>query len=313
MTAGAVAFALEEGPVRRSLRMWDGDVSVLTWDVAGPKASSIHFAHANGFNALTYRTLIDELSLDMRVYASDLRGHGHSTLAANPKGMHSWQIYSDDILRTIQELDGRPKILAGHSMGATASLMAAIAKPNWVTGLILIEPVILPPPHLRLMGLLRRLRLLDHIFPVAVRAKNRRGVWPTRGSMFEAYRGRGAFRTWPEEVVQDYVTGGSLDYIDYQQVRLACTPGWEAANYRAGPPNLWKKMRELKMPVTLIVGQKRSTCPESVIEQMLVQLPSMRVVRVAEASHFLPMEQPDIVRQEIRGMAQLLDRNIGHD
>lgn len=305
MTVGAAELALEEWPARRSIKMWDGDVSVLAWEAAQARAPGLHFAHANGFNALTYRSLFDELALDMRIYASDLRGHGQTTLAANPKGMRSWNIYRDDILRTLEELDGRPKILAGHSLGATASLMAAFAKPNWVTGLILVEPVILPRKYLRWMSMMKALPFIDHLFPMVAQAKQRRGVWSSRDAMFDAYRGRGAFRTWPEDVVRDYITGGSVDYIDYRQVRLACTPGWEAANYRAGPPDVWRELGNLKIPITLIVGEKRSTCPQTVIDLLLQKQPGMRVVRLPDASHFLPMEFPGAVRQEIRSMAKL--------
>lgn len=307
MTARAV-FALEEGPVRKPLRMWDGDISVLTWEGAGSKAPAMHFAHANGFNALTYRTIFDELSLFMRVYASDLRGHGQSTLAANPKGMRSWQIYADDILRVVQEVDGKPKVLAGHSLGATASLMAAIENPSWVTGLVLIDPVLPPPAELRRLSLLRATGL----FKTSARARTKRGIWPSREAMFENYRGRGAFKLWPEEVVRDYVAGGSLDYIDYRQVRLACTPGWEAANYRAGPPNVWKGLASVKVPVTLIVAEKRSTCPEESVALFQKKLPNARVVRVPGASHFLPMEQPDVIRLEMRLMARALDGDARH-
>jgi pimeloyl-ACP methyl ester carboxylesterase len=298
-------FVLEEGPTRQSMKMWDGDVSLLAWDVASPRAPSIHFAHANGFNALTYRSLFDPLALDFRIHASDLRGHGQTTLAANPKGMRSWLIYRDDILRTLEGLDGRPKLLVGHSMGATASLAAALAKPGWVTGLVLVEPVIMLPPQLRRLSILRMFGLLDRVHPMVKQAARRRGVWPSRDDMFEAYRGRGAFRTWPEEVVRDYVNGGSLDYMDYQQVRLACTPGWETANYRAGPPNLWRDIGKLKVPTTLIVGGHRSTCPEPVIELLLQKQKLLRVIRVPQASHFLPMEFPGIVRDEIRLIAGL--------
>lgn len=300
MTAVAAEFAPEEGPVRRPLKMWDGEVSLLAWEDAGAKAPALHFAHANGFNALTYRVLFDKLALDMRIFASDLRGHGKTTLAANPKGMRSWNIYRDDILRTLQELDGRPKILVGHSMGATASLLAALANPGWVTGLVLIEPVLLFRKHLRWLSWLDRMRFGDSIVPTAQR---RRGVWPSRQAMFEAYRGRGAFKSWSEDIVRDFVDGGSVDYIDYRQVRLACTPGWEAANYRAGPPNIWHEIDKLRCPLTLIVGEKRSTCPTSVVETLVKRRPEIRVVRVPEASHFLPMEFPGIVRQEIRAMA----------
>jgi pimeloyl-ACP methyl ester carboxylesterase len=303
MTAAAVQRVAAHWPERRTIKMWDGEVSTLAWEQASPKAASLHFAHANGFNALTYRSLLDGLANDVRLYASDLRGHGQTTLAANPKGMASWRIYRDDILRLLQELDGRPKILAGHSMGATASLMAAVVKPGWVTGLVLVEPVIMPPSYLRWMAIMRTLGLIDRMFPMVAQAKRRRGIWPSRDAMFAAYRGKGAFRTWPEDVVRDYIDGGSLEYLDDKQVRLACTPGWEAANYRAGSPNIWRDLDKVRCPVTLIVGSKRSTCPEQVIEMMLAQRPDIRVVRVPGASHFLPMEFPDIVRREMRAMA----------
>lgn len=308
MTGATAARAVQFWPERRSIKMWDGEVSCIAWEEAGSKAPSVHFAHANGFNALTYRLLLDSLASDFRIYASDLRGHGYTTLAANPKGMRTWMIYRDDILRILQELDGRPKILAGHSMGATASLLAAAAKPGWVTGLVLVEPVILPPLTLHFMTAMRVLGLIDHVFPMVAQAKRRRGIWPTRKAMFDAYRGRGAFRTWPQEVVQDYITGGSVEYIDDRQVRLACTPGWEAANYRAGPPNIWAELDKVRCPITLIVGAKRSTCPAPVVQMLVERRPDIRVLTLPEASHFLPMEAPAIVRQEIRAMAEPSNR-----
>ena len=308
MTARA-AFALEEGPERIILRMWDGDVSALAWDCAGPKAPAVHFSHANGFNALAYRTLFDELSLYMRVHAIDLRGHGQTTLASNPKGLRSWQVHADDIIRTIQEIDGKPRILAGHSIGATASLMAALDQPQWVTGLVLIEPVLLPPAQLRRQALRRLLGLQKP--PRLTRRK--RGIFPSREAMFEAYRGKGAFRLWPEEVVRDYVMGGSLDYVDFRQVRLACTPGWEEANYLAGPPDLWPRLGGLEVPVTFLLAESRSTCSDESAALLSERLPDARILRVPGTSHFLPFEQPDVVRAELRLMGRLSEGEAGDD
>ena len=305
MTAAAALRVAPDGPERRSFKMWDGDVSCLVWEDADARAPSLHFAHANGFNALTYRSLLGNLAGDFRIYASDLRGHGQTTLAANPKGMNSWRIYSDDILRTLQELDGRPKMLAGHSMGATASLMAALAKPGWVTGLVLVEPVIMPPKFVRWSRVLRALGLGERVSPLVAQAKKRRGIWPSREAMFEAYRERGAFRSWPEEVVRDYITGGTVDFMDDRQVRLACTPGWEAANYSSAAADIWSNLDKLRCPVTLIVGGRRSTCPEPVIEMLVARRPEIRVVTIPGASHFLPMEIPEVVRREVRAMAGL--------
>ncbi|MCE9521010.1 MAG: alpha/beta hydrolase [Alphaproteobacteria bacterium] len=308
MTGATAARVLQFWPERRAIKMWDGEVSYLAWENAPPKAPSLHFAHANGFNALTYRFLLDGLSAAFRIYASDLRGHGQTTLAANPKGMRTWMIYRDDILKVLQDLDGRPKVLVGHSMGATASLMAAAAKPNWVTGLILVEPVIMPPRYLRWKAMMSALGLIERVSPMIAQAKRRRSIFASRDDMFEAYRGRGAFRTWPEEVVRDYIEGGSVEYLDDKQVRLACTPGWEAANYRAATPNIWPELEKVRCPVTLIVGEKRSTCPEPVVAMLHERMPGLRIVRVPEASHFLPMEFPAIVQREIRAMAGISDR-----
>ena len=303
-SAAAVRTA-QSWPERRSIKMWDGEVSYLAWESANPKAPSVHFAHANGFNALTYRSLLDGLSSQMRLFASDLRGHGQTTLAANPKGMRTWLIYRDDILKVLQDLDGRPKILVGHSMGATASLLAAAAKPNWATGLVLVEPVIMPPRYLRWKAIMSALGLVERLHPMVAQAKRRRSIFPNREAMFDAYRGKGAFRTWPEEVVRDYIEGGSVEYMDDKQMRLACTPGWEAANYKAATPNIWRELEKLRCPVTLIVGEKRSTCPAPVVDMLRKRLPAMRVVTVPEASHFLPMEFPAIVRREVLAMAGL--------
>lgn len=305
MTAAAAPRALPSWPERRAIKMWDGEVSCLAWEGAGQRAPSIHFAHANGFNALTYRTLLDPLASDLRIYATDLRGHGQTTLAANPKGMRSWFIYRDDILRTMHELDGRPKMLVGHSMGATASLAAALAQPNWATGLVLVEPVIMPPKYIRWMRIMQALGLGERMSPLVAQAKKRRGIFPSREAVFEAYRGRGAFRTWPEEVVRDYITGGTVDFFDDKQVRLACTPGWEAANYSSNALDFWGDLDKLRCPLTLIVGDKRSTCPDDVIALLIARRPEIRIVKVPGASHFVPMEVPEIVRREVRAMAGL--------
>ncbi len=307
--APRAAFALEEGPVRTVVRMWDGDVSVLAWDCAVPGAASVHFAHANGFNALAYRTLFDELSLHMRIHASDMRGHGHTTLAANPRGLRSWQIHADDIIRTIQEIDGRPRILAGHSIGATASLMAALDHPQWVRGLVLVEPVLRSAAQLRRVAIRKFLGM--HKPPALTRRK--RGIFPSRDAMFEAYRNRGAFRLWPEEVVRDYVLGGSLDYIDFRQVRLACTPGWEEANYMAGPPDIWSRLGRLMVPLTVVLAAQGSTCSEEALYQLSERLPDARIVRVPDTTHFLPFEAPEAVRLEIRLMASQLEGYARND
>ena len=103
---------------------------------------TVHFAHATGFNAETYRGLLDDLHASLDVYLMDARGHGRSTAVADPKRLRSWRPYREDLEAFVETLR-QPLVLAGHSMGATVSLELAAARPNLVKGLVLIDPVII--------------------------------------------------------------------------------------------------------------------------------------------------------------------------
>ena len=61
----------------------------------------------------------------------------------------------------------------------------------------------------------------------------------------------GAFKTWPETMLADYVAGGFVEQPE-GKVELACAPVWEASNYAAQAhdqaPTLILTERELVAP-----------------------------------------------------------------
>ena len=63
--------------------MAGGEVSYLEWENSGP---ALHFAHANGFNAETYRRLLQPLASLFHIFALDMRGHGFTTLPTALRG-----------------------------------------------------------------------------------------------------------------------------------------------------------------------------------------------------------------------------------
>jgi pimeloyl-ACP methyl ester carboxylesterase len=128
-------------PARHSLSLSDGNISYLEWPADGPV---LHFAHATGFNAETYVPLLAPLSDDLRILASDARGHGLTGLPTAPGMARDWAIYREDLARFLEATTNGPVVLAGHSMGATVSAMIAARFPDRVSGLILIEPVLIP-------------------------------------------------------------------------------------------------------------------------------------------------------------------------
>ena len=136
--------ALEPRARRIALPTRGGEMAVLDF---GPedRAVDIVFSHANGFNSLTYRGLLAPLADDLRILAVDMRGHGLSSLPAQPQALVDWYDYRDDLLALIEAATTQPVMLSGHSMGGAASLLAAAAAPERVKALVLFDPVFVDP------------------------------------------------------------------------------------------------------------------------------------------------------------------------
>jgi len=290
--------AIQLSPPRRlslpvTNRWGAGRMSVL--DFGDPQRPvDLVFVHANGFNALTYRTLLAPLSGTLRIWAPDLRGHGDTTLPAEGGGdRRNWHDHRDDLVSLLESLDGPPVILAGHSMGATSALLAAAERPERVGGLVLLDPVIWS----RWVVTAFKLPLLDRIasrIPLVRNALRRRAVFDSREQAMAAYRGRGAFRGWPEMMLADYLADGLVE-TDRGFV-LACDPAWEASNYAAQSHDPWRALKRLERPVTVLKGGTGSTCA---LPPQPRGLPHVTVSTVPGGAHFFPMLQPDIARDAL--------------
>jgi pimeloyl-ACP methyl ester carboxylesterase len=272
----------------------DGEMAVL--DFGDPdRPVDVVFLHANGFNALTYRALLAPLSASLRLVAPDLRGHGETRLRAAPDGRRSWNDFRDDLCALLDVLGGPPVTLAGHSMGGTVALLAAEKRPERVSNLALFDPVIWSPLATRVMHL-PGARLLAHArIPLVRAAARRRSRFDSRQAAFQAYRGRGAFATWPETVLADYVAGGFHERPD-GGVELACAPAWEASNFAAQANGTWRALDRVDRPVSMLRAERGSTCR---VRDAFPRRRSNVQVETVAGGHFFPMERPDLVRDAI--------------
>lgn len=284
-------------PARRTMDFSDGAISYLEWEAAAGVPTLV-FAHANGFNAQTYRTLLQPLAGQLRVVAFDMRGHGFTTLPADPALIRGWRVYRDDLIRFAERLGGEPKIFAGHSLGATTSLMAAAARPDLSRALLLIEPVLPPTRTVALAAFARIVRREDSLLPRVAPARRRRARFASHAEAVAAFRSRGAFKTWPEAMLADYVEGGLLK-DEAGGFRLACAPSWEAANFAVFPFGLASLGARIRVPLTILCGTVHSAANEAVLQGLVRRHRDTRVEHVEGASHFLPMERPERVREEI--------------
>ena len=308
VTANINLSQSEVPPVRREMALKDGTISYLEWK-ARENLPVLHFAHANGFNAMTYRHVLGPLASHFHIRAWDARGHGFTKLPTDPANHANWNVYRDDLIACIEPLvaeTGGPILLSGHSMGGTTGLMVAAERPDLVRGLVLVDPVMIPRYAYMLMRLFRLVGRKGGPLSLADGAERRRAVFADRATMAAAYKGRGAFRTWPDEMIADYVDGGALDLAD-GQVGLACAPAWEAANFRAHGHNVWSALGKLTVPLTLLYAGRDSTCRAPAPQIFGQRDPQANLLRLGQASHFIPMEFPDVVRREMRA----LDARLG--
>ncbi|HVI31871.1 alpha/beta hydrolase [Phenylobacterium sp.] len=273
-----------------------GAMAVLDF---GPQERPVDivFSHANGFNARTYRSILAPLGERLRILALDLRGHGASTLPAVIEGRDGWSEFRDDLRALLAAATEGPVVLAGHSMGATASLLAAAAEPGRAKALVLFDPVLIHTPG-------RRSEDDPAVAesPLAQGALRRRADFPDKRAALEAYRGRGAFRTWNDAQLADYVEAG-FQVDGAGGVTLTCRPEWEASNFRSHNYDPWAAFRATRCPIRILRAEVGSTARLDDHLPELLGTGRIRVETVAGASHFLPMERPELVRQALREAA----------
>lgn len=238
------------------------------------------FLHANGLNAGAYRNLFSGLPGGIHVLAIDQRGHGSSDLPpyGSDGDRQGWSDLRDDLLEFLALLDARPAVLAGHSMGATVSLMAA-ATGSVADRLLLFDPVWVPP---------------GYASSIAAISKNRRRHFATRQEAYERLRGRGAFASWPDEALVDYLDTGLRPYAD--GFALSCTPEWETSNFLMSVNPLADCLAKLEIPATVLTAATDSAW--NLPAGQLIPA-GMTLSQIPGATHFLPIELPDLARKAI--------------
>jgi pimeloyl-ACP methyl ester carboxylesterase len=134
--------------------------------------------------------------------------------------------------------------------------------------------------------------------PLVAGALRRRALFPSRQAAFEAYLGRGAFRSWSDAQLADYVAAGFAE-TETGDVSLTCTPDWEASNFRTHNYDAWAAFRESRCPIRILRAAEASTFRLEGHEAELGGDARITVETVPGTTHFLPMERPDLVRQTL--------------
>lgn len=283
----------------------NGRFAALVWDGAttgaGAAAPWLHFAHATGMHGPLYAGLLAPLADRFRIVASDARGHGRTALidpSPPPGDRVEWENFAADTLALMDAVaPDAPWLLAGHSMGGSASLLAAVAQPHRVAGLVLIDPPMIP------FAMAREALAAGVVMPnpMADAAGKRRAEYPDVASARERWRGRGVFAGWEDADLDAYLAD-ALQVVD-GGVTLACTPAWEAATFRGVSHRIEGALAALDRPFALVASDIGSTVRDEEFGIFAAHRRCVSAERLPGTTHFVPLQRGDAVRAAIARVA----------
>ncbi|MFL2819572.1 MAG: alpha/beta fold hydrolase [Alphaproteobacteria bacterium] len=298
---------------RKKLDWGEGETSFI--EIFGnADKPGFQFAHATGFNALTYKELLEPLSDNFNVRAVDARGHGFTKLKADPQDMYDWKIYCDDLIKSVElfvKKTQKPIILSGHSMGAASAIQVAAIRPDLVSGLVLVDPVLMTSKIKVIFKIGRKYPIFKD-FPIIKQGmmmsettKKRRRDWKNKEEIFNSYKNKLIFKTWTETTIRNYIEGGTEVVGD--ETRLTCDPLWEAATFSSWKHDAMGLIDKLNCPITLLQAEFNSTARGNGPIK-LMQKDKIGVHKIVKGStHFLPMEFPDIIKEEINNLQKRIN------
>jgi pimeloyl-ACP methyl ester carboxylesterase len=256
--------------VRRLFVAVDGlrQLSALQWGDGEPE---LVLLHGGGQNAHTFDTLA--LALQRPLIAIDLPGHGHSD--GSPYAVSAVASHAIDVIRALEQLVAKPTPLVGMSLGGLTALLVAHDRPDLVSSLVLIDitPGVNAEKARHITDFVNGPVSFDDFSALLERTAQHN---PTR-TVSSLHRG----------ILHNAVQRSDGSWVWRHQQH----PKSELAAPDAG--DLWVKLSEVAVPVTLIRAMARGSVVDDADEkEFLDRLPHSVVVHVENAGHSVQGDQP---------------------
>jgi pimeloyl-ACP methyl ester carboxylesterase len=267
------------------------DASVAVFELgSGTARPAVLFAHATGFHGRCWQPVADALGRPST--ALDFRGFGDST---PPAGWDvDWLAYGTDALIAARDLvstSGAPIVGVGHSMGGAALLMAALDEPALFAGLVLFEPIVMPPPGAGATAPPSNF--------LAEGARRRRATFPSYEAALANFGSKPPMNTFTPAALEAYVRHGLAEGDD-GQVHLKCAPEHEARTYEMGGAHAtFDRLGDLRVPARYLSGRVDAGQPSAITELLAQRTPGAVYHRIDHVDHFGPMQDPEAIAHDV--------------
>lgn len=282
-----------------------GELVAGEW--SGPAgAPTVLAVHGITASHLAWPMVADSLP-QARIIAPDLRGRGGSRHLPGPWGMAQ---HADDLARLLDASGVERVVVAGHSMGAFASVVFAHAHPDRVAGLVLIDGG-LPLPRVEVVdggGEEVAIRVLG---PAARRLTM---TFPSRDAYLDFWRVHPAFVDDWSDVVEQYVDYDLVD--EHGELRSSSQLEAVAADTLElnGGSEYLAALAALRAPVPFLraprglLGEDGGLYPPDVIAAWGQQYPALEVSTVPDVNHYTILMTRHGVAAVVAAIADALDR-----
>ncbi len=121
----------------------------IVYDSAGTGEPALVFIHGGFEDRSYFAPQLAHFAGRQRVVALDLRGHGESGIPDEV----TIDAFAADVMAVADAAGIESAILCGHSMAGVVGLKVALARPELVRGVAMVEGTVLFPEHVRQAGL----------------------------------------------------------------------------------------------------------------------------------------------------------------
>ncbi len=268
------------------------DGASLYFEVRGEGSPALALCDGLGCDGFAWKYLLPHLSQRHRVVRWHYRGHGKSSLPADPTRIG--MLFTCDDLRAVLDAAGVERaVVFGHSMGVQVALEFHRRHPERVSGLVLIcgsygNPLDTFHDHTLLRTVFPFVRQLVERFPTASRKVTRKLLKTELAVQL-------ALKTELNEHLMQH--DDLVPYFDH----LACMDpvAFVRTLDSLKDHSAWDHLPHIDVPTLVIGGEIDRFTPAWLSRRMADAIPTAELTLVPGGSHTAPLEQPNLVQKRV--------------
>lgn len=247
----------------------------------------VFLIHGFTGNLRNWALQIPVLTREFRTVSLDLRGHGHSD---KPTGRedYSLELMAEDAFGLLRELGVEECFLGGHSMGGMVAQLLALAQPEVLRGLVLVDTAAEMPDGMRTQERARLVEIareqgMEAVFEEQLRAN----PWA------DQVRGRPELlQTWRDQFL-----------LTSREAYIYC------AREMAERKPLLDKLEAIEVPTLIICGENDAPFVGP-SRRMHERIPGSELVMIAGAGHTPQIEKPAEFNQSLSGFLSRVHQGV---